>query len=202
MKKFLYLCGMMLLSLNMMAQIDLNDKNWDTVFIEDFSGIRSWDSHWDDTKNVPNYNPLWRCFSYSNWASGKITHREDKQANPNIRDGSGWWLGTDEMTINYVKAYQLKSDCDTDAIISTITEFNNYEYSVKRSISMGGTDGPLVIPSNSIFTMRAVESITIDGAFELPQGAEMTLMTHECPQCSMEGVVLPEYNCGMNNENE
>lgn len=28
MKKFLYLCGMMLLNLNMMAQIDLNDKNW------------------------------------------------------------------------------------------------------------------------------------------------------------------------------
>lgn len=28
MKKFLYLCGMMLLCLNMMAQIDLNDKNW------------------------------------------------------------------------------------------------------------------------------------------------------------------------------
>ena len=28
MKKFIYLCGMMLLSLNMMAQIDLNDKNW------------------------------------------------------------------------------------------------------------------------------------------------------------------------------
>ncbi len=32
MKKFIYLCGMMLLSLNMMAQIDLNDPNWDTVF--------------------------------------------------------------------------------------------------------------------------------------------------------------------------
>ena len=28
MKKFIYLCGMMLLCLNMMAQIDLNDKNW------------------------------------------------------------------------------------------------------------------------------------------------------------------------------
>ena len=29
MKKFIYLCSMMLLTLNMMAQIDLNDQNWD-----------------------------------------------------------------------------------------------------------------------------------------------------------------------------
>ncbi len=44
MKKFIYLCGMMLLSLNMMAQIDLNDRNWDTVFYDDFTTSRSWDT--------------------------------------------------------------------------------------------------------------------------------------------------------------
>ena len=44
MKKFIYLCSMMLLSLNMMAQIDLNDRNWDTVFFDDFSTFRSWNS--------------------------------------------------------------------------------------------------------------------------------------------------------------
>lgn len=39
MKKIIYLCAMMLLCLNAMAQIDPYDKNWDTVFIEDFSGV-------------------------------------------------------------------------------------------------------------------------------------------------------------------
>ena len=37
MKKFVYLCGMMLLSLNMMAQIDPYDQNWDTIVFDDFS---------------------------------------------------------------------------------------------------------------------------------------------------------------------
>lgn len=36
MKKFIYLCGMMLLCLNMMAQIDPYDKNWDTIVYDDF----------------------------------------------------------------------------------------------------------------------------------------------------------------------
>lgn|GEM_PF-1750057 len=43
MKKYIYLCGMMLLSANMMAQIDLNDRNWNTVFYDDFTQVgRSW----------------------------------------------------------------------------------------------------------------------------------------------------------------
>lgn len=36
MKKFVYLCGMMLLCMNMMAQIDLNDRNWENVLDEQF----------------------------------------------------------------------------------------------------------------------------------------------------------------------
>lgn len=64
-------------------------------------------------------------------------------------------------------------------------------------VNMGGLASPLTIPSTSCFTMRAVESIIIDGSFVLPVGAQMTLMTHQCPQCSMENVELPSYDCGM-----
>ena len=71
MKKFVYLCGMMLLSMNIMAQIDLNDQNWECFIDEDFSGIRSWnDRYWEDDKDEVNYQPLWRCFAYHDWASG------------------------------------------------------------------------------------------------------------------------------------
>ena len=37
MKKFVYLCCMMLLNMNIMAQIDPYDRNWDTVVFDDFS---------------------------------------------------------------------------------------------------------------------------------------------------------------------
>ena len=388
MKKFVYLCGMMMLSLNMMAQIDLNDKNWDTVFIEDFSGIRSWDSQWKDQRDIQNYSSIWRCYMYEYWYCGattatkehqayqpsntifgsdqtmkligefhsqnnmwcgidydpappphrcdtpstaqhqsvhyysgmietinpvgfgyyeieckmpvhvgacsafwfwsnlggtyneidvfehaksltdydinretvsgiwynpdginyspsqsnngahryvskhfvlpdahtslesyhtfgclwlpekvefyvdddlvnkcdnpdqipqypmrlKITHLEDGSAMIVTRNSATWWEGTDEMTINYVKAFQLKSDCETDATIRSITDFNNYDYSVKRSITMGAQSGILTLPSGDHITMRAVDSITIDGGFEVPIGTELTLITQDCPQ--------------------
>ena len=67
---------------------------------------------------------------------------------------------------------------------------------------MGGLSSTLTIPDDNVFTMRAVDSIIIDGSFEVPHGVEMTLIVQECPQCSMEGVVLPSYSCGMGEENE
>ena len=55
MKKFIYLCGMMLLSLNIMAQIDLNDRNWDTVLIENFDESSSyWEWH-QGNFSISNY---------------------------------------------------------------------------------------------------------------------------------------------------
>ena len=391
MKKFVYLCGMMLLSLNMMAQIDLNDKNWDTVFIEDFSGTRSWNSQWKDQRNIQNYSSIWRCYMYEYWFCGATTNSNEHQAyrpdnalfhldqtmklkgefhsqdtmwcgidynsapwphycdpvhlqhksihyysgmietvnpvgfgyyeieckmpihygacsafwfwsnlggtyneidvfehskslcsnddiidketisgiwyNPdgtnyqpmNCNDGaqrysskryvlpgtsstleeyhtysclwlpekvvfyvdgnivnecdnpdhipqSPMWLKithledddaivgfdendhpiwgnwNDEMTVNYVKAYRLKTDCNTDVTIRNIADFNNYDYSVKHSITMGGQTGVLTLPNDGSYTMRAVESITIDDGFEVPVGTELTLITQECPQ--------------------
>ena len=58
MKKFVYLCGIMLLSLNMMAQIDLNDKNWKDSLVENFSTPnRKW-----DTASFLSSDRLWRAY--------------------------------------------------------------------------------------------------------------------------------------------
>ena len=407
MKRFFYLCVIMLLSMDVMAQIDLNDANWECFINEDFSGVRSWDSHWDDQRDISGYKPLWRCFSYNLWMSGvtqydpiypnysayqssnavfgtdntlklvgeyrcskdmtcsqnnvadslyspapwhkychfcdapsdqcpnihyysgmlestdsvgygyyeirckmpihpgtheafwfwgdygyyeeidvfehganysagniskgfiaaiyynangpsyhpnpetgdpgaqrfqyiryltpdvsmplneyhtygclwlperiawyydgimfneetdpnhiprhpmwlKITHHEDESA---VNDGL-WWMGSDEMIIDYVKAYRLKTDCSTDVTIRTLSNFNLFDYSVKRSITMGGLSTAIVIPNNINFAMRAVESITIDGGFEVPQGTEMSLIIQDCPECSGEGVQSQNY---------
>lgn len=43
MKQFLYLCMLITICLKTMAQIDLYDRNWDTVFYDDFSSYRTWD---------------------------------------------------------------------------------------------------------------------------------------------------------------
>ena len=140
-----------------------------------------------DPSHIPQH-PMWM----------KINHFEDKAAFTVVEEDTIWWQGTDEMTIDYVKHYRLKTDCGTDLVIRSINDFqvfnnNNANYKVKRSISMGGQNTALTIPNNINFTMRAVESITIDGAFEIPLGTEMTLITQNCPECSQEGVHSQNY---------
>ena len=68
MKKFVYLCGMMLLTLNMMAQIDLNDKNWDTIVNDDFTKPgRTWEA-WSFLSS----DSAWRAYSGS-----AVTHSDN-----------------------------------------------------------------------------------------------------------------------------
>ena len=52
---------------------------------------------------------------------------------------------------------------------------------VKSTITIGSPSG-IIVPSNSNKCFRASESITItsEGEFTLPLGAQMTLMTHDC----------------------
>ena len=60
MKKFLYLCAMMTLSMNMMAQIDPYDQNWHGSLIENFDEVCS---YWQwDTNNFSNYDHTWKAY--------------------------------------------------------------------------------------------------------------------------------------------
>ena len=403
MKKFAYLCGMLLLSINMTAQIDPHDRNWDTVFIEDFSEVRAWNDYWWCDRNIDTVS-LWRCFSNASWPDGvttsvkkhrqayqpgnavfssdstmkligefksqiplrcgcdigycpapwrtghscnsvdslqhpsvhyysgtietiqpvgfgyyeiectmpthdgacsafwfwsciggtyneidvfehstslchddmergtlsgiwynpdstnyiidtatgykahrldpafyslpssslnlenyhrfgclwmpervsffvdgievnestdashvpqypmflKITHLEDLDANFGTDDDPDWWQGTDEMTINYVKAYKLMTDCESDEYIRSLIDFSDFNFGVKHSISMGDPSGTLAIPNSTSITLRATESITIDGGFEVPVGTEMTLIIQECPEWQVPDATLLE----------
>ncbi|MBR4468693.1 MAG: glycoside hydrolase family 16 protein [Bacteroidales bacterium] len=65
MKKFVYLCGIMLLCLNMMAQIDPYDRNWKTVVLDDFNeSNRHFDTTFQETEGK------WISFIPSSWPSG------------------------------------------------------------------------------------------------------------------------------------
>lgn len=69
MKKIVYLCTLVLLSLNVMAQIDLNDRNWERVFYDDFSANeRSW-SNW-----ISYPDKIWQAYTEDG-----ITHGDEHQ---------------------------------------------------------------------------------------------------------------------------
>lgn len=61
MKKFIYLCGMMLLCMDMMAQIDTNDLNWRCVLNENFDeGSSYWQWNPQNFCNVGDYS--WKAY--------------------------------------------------------------------------------------------------------------------------------------------
>lgn len=61
MKKFVYLCAMMLLSMNIMAQIDPHDRNWKVVVFDDFDDTTL---QFDNTFQQPD-NGQWRWIAFS-----------------------------------------------------------------------------------------------------------------------------------------
>lgn len=71
MKKFIYLCGIVLLSSNIMAQIDLNNSNWEQVFYDDFT-YNSWYT-WDNWEITHPY-PLGHYYAYQHESTSGVTH--------------------------------------------------------------------------------------------------------------------------------
>lgn len=72
MKKFLYLCGMMLMTTNMMAQIDPNDRNWVVVLEENFDEDAS---YWEWNRlSFANPSNTWRAYPGSG-----VTHASEHQ---------------------------------------------------------------------------------------------------------------------------
>lgn len=91
------------------------------------------------------------------------------------------WFGNDEMTIDYIKVYQLKTDCNDDVLISNAQDLTDFQPSVKRSIVIEPSS-EFAVPQNTDINMRAVESIVIDKGFTIPQGVKITMQTHLCPE--------------------
>ena len=58
----------------------------------------------------------------------KITHCQAKNVNIGTNDNPVVIEYDDEMIIDYIKAYRLKSDCDTDASIRIMSDFNSFDY--------------------------------------------------------------------------
>ncbi len=90
------------------------------------------------------------------------------------------WQGSDTLTIDYIKYYKLRTDCDNDAYIHTQQQLAQLN-AVKRSVVIANTNG-LVLNSSTNKVVRATESITINGPFELQNAGKLTLLVHECPE--------------------
>lgn len=79
------------------------------------------------------------------------------------------------MYIDHIKVYQLKMDCNTN--VNNISNFNTFNYAVKKSISLGSST---LIPSNSVITLRTTDYLEMNAGFEIPLGTEFVLYPTSC----------------------
>lgn len=98
----------------------------------------------------------------------------------NMDTGIPQWKGNGTMTIDYIKVHELKCDCDTDVIIVNSSQLTNFDQQVKHDITIGSSNG-ITVPTTTNKTMRACNTITITGPFEVPIGAQLGMMVHPCP---------------------
>jgi beta-glucanase (GH16 family) len=98
-----------------------------------------------------------------------------------LTNGIPAWKGTGTMAVDYVKVYKLKCDCSTDVTITNNTQLANFDQKVMHDITIGSSNGITVLTNTNV-TMRACNSITITGPFEVPTGAQIGMMVHPCTE--------------------
>jgi beta-glucanase (GH16 family) len=79
------------------------------------------------------------------------------------------------MYVDYVNVYSLK--CDKNTVINEISNFNTYNYAVKKSITMSNAT---TIPAGSNITLRATDFIELETGFEIQTGRELYLDVTPC----------------------
>lgn len=123
-------------------------------------------NEYHETQNIP-HRPL--------------TLKTNYAINKHYQHDGTIWQGPDTMEIDYIRVFQLNWDCNTDEIISCQTDLNNFDYAVKRSISITPTSGEITIGCNEKVTYRVSNSFEATGPFTIENGAEFTVIKQECP---------------------
>lgn len=88
------------------------------------------------------------------------------------------WLGADSLVIDYIRIYKLRRNCDEDVVINTLEEFYNYDYGLKRTITIQPEDH-MNIGSAIEDTFRATERISLTN-MTIPLGSRVSFIMQDC----------------------
>jgi beta-glucanase (GH16 family) len=79
------------------------------------------------------------------------------------------------MYVDQLNHYKLKYDCKT--VVNEISNYNTFNYAVKKSISLSGASS---LSSGQNVSLRATNFIELNAGFEVPTGAELYLDINPC----------------------
>ena len=158
---------MMLMSLNMIAQIELNDRNWDRVLHDNFNTSgRTWNSY-----TFNSSDGLWRAYPGSG-----VTHGTEKQVYQFRQCRFNDIDGTMELVAEY----------DVDRRIPCQSDLDNFNYAVKKTVSVTSMVDEPIVSSGENVTFRVTDSFEITGAFEVQQGGKFTVIQQDCSNDNQE----------------
>lgn len=118
----------------------------------------------------------------------KANYGIDQSAVHKIFDGQVFigyepdWKDTDTLTIDYIKVYQLEWDCDTDEVIASQNDLQQFPFAVKKSITIAPINEDVIVRDTDKVTLRATDCFEISGSFEVLQGGEFTVIMQKCPE--------------------
>ena len=99
---------------------------------------------------------------------------------PNHPDQYPLWVGSDVMTIDYIKVFQLKWDCSTDEMILYQSDLENFDYKVKKSVTISPANEEIVLNSTDIAYFKVTDSFEINGPFEVRTGGQFSVIVLDC----------------------
>jgi hypothetical protein len=86
--------------------------------------------------------------------------------------------------ISYFNYYKLNLNCSNNLTINSQTQLNNYYVSgtaaVQSNITFNAGSSGIILNNDPNYVFRAVNNITINGAFTVPSGTSLTLMPTPC----------------------
>ena len=91
------------------------------------------------------------------------------------------WTDSSSLVIDYIKVLQLGWDCSHEEVIESQSDLADFDYKVKKSISIISSIDDVEICNTDKVTFRATDSFTITGPFQVDSGGEMTVITQSCP---------------------
>lgn len=106
--------------------------------------------------------------------SGAFCHASSEARTGNV-------IGTDEMVIDYIKVYQLATDCSTDETITCQNDLDSFDFKLKKSVAITASNGPITVDNTDKVTFRVTDSFEITGPFQVDLGGEFTVIRQDCP---------------------
>lgn len=178
--------------------------------------------------NVPEYANVWRVYGlewspdFIRWYVDGVMVREVQNttstSNDGINDAGHIILGLGvhphqknkalllaneypaNMYIDYVRYYVPKFDCETE-INACSYNFANYDNQVKQAIKIGGSGCSNTVPAGSHIKLMA-ESVTINGTFSVPLGAELSIFGQPCYETSEISAITSTLSAKLNNNQQ